>query len=301
MTPSRLLSLALVLVLGVAPAALAQDGTSGEERATAPGDPAADAAKDPAAKEEKPPEEGGGYSGYKDSEGRDEAYWTSTMGEARGKVLSLQKEMDRLDFEESALQNEFYAKDDPYQREKTKGAWDAILDRRATMQAELEAAQTKVEDLDTEARRTGALPGWLRETAAEEQAREEFEQRTAQTDGPTHQVDLDKLEEDNKKADETLFGKNEDGSVNTSSPEGAAAAAAERAEAEEAATDDEEDDDAKEVAEAVDEASGAGESEDASADGADADEATKEEDDSSSDDDSESADEDGEDSSSDSE
>ena len=150
-----------------------------------------------------------GYAAYTDREGRGEDYWTGAMDAAREKVLALERELKRLDNAEAALQNEFYGKDDPYQREQTKAAWDDTLDRRATMRAELENAKQELLDLEQEARRSGALPGWLRETRDQRTARKAFEEEPDQT-SPTHQVDLEQLEREAEEADKAIYGEEEE-------------------------------------------------------------------------------------------
>lgn len=185
-------SFVLPLLLLATPWASAQEN-QGEQAATPKGEDADE----------------GGYSGYKDSEGRGEKYWTEAMAGARGKVATLRDELDRLDTTTEALRNQFYARDDPYQREKVKAAWDDQLNRRATMRAELEKAEKGLDELNAEAHRAGALPGWLRQSGAQERASEE-QQKDVQR-APTYKVDLDKLGEDNKAADEKIFGKPEEG------------------------------------------------------------------------------------------
>ena len=95
-------------------------------------------------------------------EPRDEAYW-------RGRITAAREARQRAELLAAALQNrvdgllaEFTARDDPAQR--------ARLDRdRAEALSELEATRTEVDRLGEEiaaireeARRAGALPGWLR-------------------------------------------------------------------------------------------------------------------------------------------
>lgn len=174
-----------------------------------------------------------GYAGYADSDGHDEEYWAATMGGARGRILTLQRELDRLEAAEAALQSEFYAKDDPYQREKTKATWDETLDRRATMRAELEKAENDLAALEQQARRAGALPGWLRETRDQERARDEFENRPPQ-EGLTVRVDPDELAEANKRADEAIYGKEDEAAEST--PDEQTAAESESKEAQEKMT-----------------------------------------------------------------
>jgi hypothetical protein len=81
------------------------------------------------------------------SPARDEAYWRGRMKEARDKVASLKVKVDELDrITKSNL--------------GTPTKWTQEL---ALAREELAAAERAIGDLEEEARRAGALPGWLRE------------------------------------------------------------------------------------------------------------------------------------------
>ena len=129
--------------------------TTGAARRPDPeAEPAADRG-DPAAPAETAAERPAGES-------RDEAYW-------RGRITAAREARRRAELVAAALQNrvdgllaEFTARDDPAQR--------ARLERQRTdALSELEATRTEIDRLDEEiatirdeARRAGALPGWLR-------------------------------------------------------------------------------------------------------------------------------------------
>jgi hypothetical protein len=81
------------------------------------------------------------------SPARDEAYWRGRMKEARDKVAGLKVKVDELDrITKSNL--------------GTPTKWTQEL---ALAREELAAAERAIGDLEEEARRAGALPGWLRE------------------------------------------------------------------------------------------------------------------------------------------
>jgi hypothetical protein len=81
------------------------------------------------------------------SPARGEAYWRSRMKEAREKVASLKVKVDELD--RITKQNL-----------GSTSKWAADL---AKAREELAAAEREIGDLEEEARKAGALPGWFRE------------------------------------------------------------------------------------------------------------------------------------------
>lgn len=91
------------------------------------------------------------------------AIWQQRYRGAVLRVAALEAEIKRLEGEANRLEREFYAHDDPAQRDGViKPAWDrAIADLRRA-QAELAEARNKPERVLEEARRDGALPGWFR-------------------------------------------------------------------------------------------------------------------------------------------
>jgi hypothetical protein len=83
---------------------------------------------------------------------RDEAYWRKRMEEARAKVARLKQQVDVLD---------------RIARQNTGSSSQAVQQQRVEqitkLRGELGAAEKALVDLEEEARRAGALPGWLRE------------------------------------------------------------------------------------------------------------------------------------------
>ncbi|MFN7974576.1 MAG: hypothetical protein U0166_19860 [Acidobacteriota bacterium] len=193
MTARTKLSYALMPLVLVGRLALSQDA------------PPPDGSEGAPPKPEVNRDEVGGYDGYKDLDGHDEAYWSSKVGAARARLGALKAELARLDSNESALQSKFYNAAGPGEQTKAKEAWDDTLNRRATIRSEIEKLEEDLVNMERDGRRAGALPGWFRETREQERQREELENR-APSEG--HQmVDLDKLAEDNKAADEALYPK----------------------------------------------------------------------------------------------
>jgi len=144
-----------------------------------------------------------GYDAFRDSQGHGEDYWVEGMGAARTRVTDLEQEVDRLDTAIGALLMQWTSIDDPDQEQMVKAAWDDALERAERARQALVDARQAVRDGEEEARRAGALPGWLRGArAGERKAAPVEEQQTA----VTYRVDLDALAKANAKADEDLFG-----------------------------------------------------------------------------------------------
>lgn len=121
---------------------------------------------------------------------RGESYWRSRMEQARARVSQLEAEVKQLDekatasaFGTSTRREDGYNCDPPGQRIRGKEDEQAIadclrrlqneplrqqaergqiLDRLETARRQLAEAKRALEDLEEEARRAGALPGWLR-------------------------------------------------------------------------------------------------------------------------------------------
>jgi hypothetical protein len=92
-------------------------------------------------------EQGGVVPSPSSSPARDEAYWRKRMKEARDKVASLKQQVDELD--RITKQN--------------LGSTSKWLGELGKAREELTAAERAIGDLEEEARRAGALPGWLRD------------------------------------------------------------------------------------------------------------------------------------------
>lgn len=100
---------------------------------------------------------------YTDETGRGEKYWKHRIQTATQKVLDLEKRVDDLQSRINRLQTDFYNWDDPHYRDTViKPALDKALQDFETAKKQLEAAREDLEGIDEEARKAGALPGWLR-------------------------------------------------------------------------------------------------------------------------------------------
>ncbi len=98
-----------------------------------------------------------------DFEGRPESYWRKTMAEARQKVKNLENEANVIVLRIAELQNKFYSMDDGFNRETVQRDVQKSYYEQDLNKANLEKARAALQDLENEARKSGALPGWLAE------------------------------------------------------------------------------------------------------------------------------------------
>jgi hypothetical protein len=97
-----------------------------------------------------------------DFEGRPESFWRTTMAEARQKVKDLTNEANVIVLKIADQRNEFYRMDSGFkqrgdlQREIQKSYYEQDLNKE-----NLEKAKLELQDLENEARKSGAPPGWL--------------------------------------------------------------------------------------------------------------------------------------------
>ena len=98
-----------------------------------------------------------------DFEGRPESYWRKTMAEARQKVHDLENEANVLILKQNSLQNEFYREDDGFKREGIQREIQKTYYEQDLNKDNLQKAKAALQDLENEARKSGALPGWISE------------------------------------------------------------------------------------------------------------------------------------------
>jgi hypothetical protein len=96
-----------------------------------------------------------------DFEGRPESFWRETMAAARQKVKDLTNEANVIVLRIADLQNKFYAMDDGFNRETLGRDIQKAFYEQDLNKSNLEKAKSELEDLEKEARRSGALPGWI--------------------------------------------------------------------------------------------------------------------------------------------
>lgn len=91
------------------------------------------------------------------------ALWQDRYQQARGRLLFLEREAERLEGEVARLQTQFYSWDDPAYRDGViKPAWDKAVADLAATRERLVRARALPDEVMAEASRQGALPGWFR-------------------------------------------------------------------------------------------------------------------------------------------
>ncbi|MBN2338132.1 MAG: hypothetical protein JXP48_06285 [Acidobacteria bacterium] len=124
--------------------------------------------EEPAAAESAPPAEKEAATGAAadpdepvDFEGRPESFWRKTMAEARLEVKDLERERDTLILKINQLQDQFYKQSDGFHRESIQRELQKSYYLQDLNKENLAKAKDALEDLEKEARKSGALPGWI--------------------------------------------------------------------------------------------------------------------------------------------
>lgn len=100
---------------------------------------------------------------YKDSKERTKEDWQKMINEAKQSVNKWEMKIRELQSQLNKLTNDFYAWDDVAYREGViKPNMDKTAKELENAKVELEKAKGKILELEEEARKSGALPGWLR-------------------------------------------------------------------------------------------------------------------------------------------
>lgn len=94
----------------------------------------------------------------------EEAYWRDRVRDQRRRWAESVDRIHDLEQAVSELRTRFYAEDDPYVRDaRIKPQWDRALDQLGEARRRAERLERELDEILTEGRRAGALPGWLRE------------------------------------------------------------------------------------------------------------------------------------------
>lgn len=96
------------------------------------------------------------------TEVKDRAYWSKRMQAARAKLETDRLLADALQSRINALTMDFINRDDPAQRGKVATEREKALAELDRMKVAIAADEKAVPDIEEEARRSGAPPGWLR-------------------------------------------------------------------------------------------------------------------------------------------
>lgn len=103
------------------------------------------------------------YEEYKDSKGRTKEDWQKIMKEANEKIKYWEEMVNKLQAELNRLTNDYYAWDDVAYREGViKVKMDKVREELEKARENLKKAKDRIPELEEEARKSGALPGWLR-------------------------------------------------------------------------------------------------------------------------------------------
>jgi outer membrane murein-binding lipoprotein Lpp len=99
----------------------------------------------------------------RDFEGRTESEWRKRSADLKARQAQAEANVKKLDAEVHRLENDFYAWSDGNYRDRViKPALDQARADLDKAKRDAEDAKTKFDNLEDEARKSGAPPGWLR-------------------------------------------------------------------------------------------------------------------------------------------
>jgi hypothetical protein len=96
-----------------------------------------------------------------DFQGKTESYWRNAMSAARESAARLENEANVLVLKLNGLQDQFYKEADGYRRETVQRDIQKTYYEQDLNKQNLEKAKAALQDLENEARKSGALPGWI--------------------------------------------------------------------------------------------------------------------------------------------
>jgi hypothetical protein len=96
-----------------------------------------------------------------DFQGRPESFWRQTMADARRKVKDLENEANALVLKQNSLHMQFYRESDGFKREGIQREIQKTYYEQDLNKENLAKAKNALQDLENEARKSGALPGWI--------------------------------------------------------------------------------------------------------------------------------------------
>ena len=97
-----------------------------------------------------------------DFQGRSESFWKQTMADARQRITQLENECNVLILKRNDLQNRFYKENDGFKQQAIQRDIQKTLYEQDQNKENLAKAKAALTDLEQEARKSGALPGWIR-------------------------------------------------------------------------------------------------------------------------------------------
>ncbi|HUM01192.1 MAG TPA: hypothetical protein VL084_02835 [Thermoanaerobaculia bacterium] len=100
---------------------------------------------------------------WRDLKGRTEADWRQLIAGVRDRVAAAEGRVKALESDAKRYENDFYAWSDGNYRDRViRPAWDQARTDLANARNELESARAQLADLEEDARKSSAPPGWLR-------------------------------------------------------------------------------------------------------------------------------------------
>jgi hypothetical protein len=96
-----------------------------------------------------------------DFQGKTESYWRKTMAEARQKITDLENAANVIALKLNDFQNQINAASDSFKRETAQREFQKCLYEQDLNKENLAKAQENLQNLDNEAKKSGALPGWI--------------------------------------------------------------------------------------------------------------------------------------------
>jgi len=96
-----------------------------------------------------------------DLQGRPESFWRQAFSDARQKVKELDDEANVLILKLNDLQNQFYREANGFRQQEIQKEIQKTLYEQDKNKEELQKAKDALSDLEKEARKSGALPGWF--------------------------------------------------------------------------------------------------------------------------------------------
>jgi len=106
--------------------------------------------------------EGSGRVEPMDYFGRPESFWRQTFSDARQRLQSLENESNVLNLRIAELQNKFYSEDNGFKQQDIQRQIQKTIYEQDMNVDNLSKAKYSLQELEIEARKSGALPGWLR-------------------------------------------------------------------------------------------------------------------------------------------
>lgn len=96
-----------------------------------------------------------------DFQGRPESFWRQTMADARQRVKNLENEANVLILKLADLQNQFYREASGFKQQDIQREIQKTIYEQDRNKGDLAQAKDQLQELEKEARKSGALPGWL--------------------------------------------------------------------------------------------------------------------------------------------